>query len=542
VHTVLDALAIALAVLFVSWGTVLGSVYQAGGADVLTRVTSLGYPIVDVLIASLVLALGMRRPAGQRLTWAVLGGGLVTLAVTDSIYVSLLNAGQTGLTGTPLAIGWVSAWLLIGLAPWVPRSTGAAEVRREAALVIELLPYVPVFLAILVSAEVVLGEDRFLQATGAILLVVVAARQVMIVFENVTLTRDLEAKVALRTTELAGMGAIVQASQDAILSKTTAGIVTTWNPGAERLYGWTAEEFVGRDVALLVPPNRREEEDLVLERVRRGEQVRTESERLRKDGSVVPVALTVSPIFDGDVVTGMASIQQDVTDRKAKDAALKSAREEALESSRLKSEFLATMSHEIRTPMNGVIGLTSLLLETPLDETQRQYAEGVQGAGEALLAVINDILDFSKLEAGKVDLEFADFDPRRLADAALRRDRHRDRHLAGGPRPVVRVVLAGRRVHHPQVRGHRAGTGDLTPPDRGHGRHDRRGQRRRRRQHVLVPGPGRRRRTASGRGCLPDADPRPARRPPGHRRRRQRDQPLGPGGTADRVGNAPRGR
>jgi PAS domain S-box-containing protein len=431
VHTVLDALAIALAVLFVSWGTVLGSVYQAGGADVLTRVTSLGYPIVDVLIASLVLALGMRRPAGQRLTWAVLGGGLVTLAVTDSIYVSLLNAGQTGLTGTPLAIGWVSAWLLIGLAPWVPRSTGAAEVRREAALVIELLPYVPVFLAILVSAEVVLGEDRFLQATGAILLVVVAARQVMIVFENVTLTRDLEAKVALRTTELAGMGAIVQASQDAILSKTTAGIVTTWNPGAERLYGWTAEEFVGRDVALLVPPNRREEEDLVLERVRRGEQVRTESERLRKDGSVVPVALTVSPIFDGDVVTGMASIQQDVTDRKAKDAALKSAREEALESSRLKSEFLATMSHEIRTPMNGVIGLTSLLLETPLDETQRQYAEGVQGAGEALLAVINDILDFSKLEAGKVDLEFADFDPRRLVDevASLLAPTAQSKHL-----------------------------------------------------------------------------------------------------------------
>jgi PAS domain S-box-containing protein len=415
-RTMLDALVIALAILFVSWATVLGSVYQAGGVDWLTKFTSLAYPAVDVLMASLVLALGMRRPAGQRLMWAVLGGGLVTLAVTDSIYVSLLNAGQTGLTGTPLIAGWVTAWLLIGLAPWVRRSSVTAEVRREAALVIELLPYAPLFVAVLVSAENVLGDDAFLQATGAILLLVVAARQVMIVFENVTLTRDLEAKVALRTTELAAMGAIVEASQDAILSKTTAGIVTTWNPGAERLYGWSAEEIVGRDVALLVPPSRRQEEDQVLERVRRGEQVKTESERLRKDGSVVPVALTVSPIFHGDVVTGMASIQQDVTDRKAKDAALKSAREEALESSRLKSEFLATMSHEIRTPMNGVIGLTSLLLETPLDETQRQYAEGVQGAGEALLAVINDILDFSKLEAGKVALDLADFDPRRLVE------------------------------------------------------------------------------------------------------------------------------
>jgi PAS domain S-box-containing protein len=288
-----------------------------------------------------------------------------------------------------------------------------------------------VFVAVLISAEVVLGNDRFLQMTGAILLLVVAARQVMIVFENVTLTRDLEAKVALRTTELAGMGAIVEASQDAILSKTTAGIVTSWNPGAERLYGWSAEEIVGRDVALLVPPNRRQEEDAVLELVRRGKQVKTESERLRKDGSVVPVALTVSPIFDGDTVTGMASIQQDVTDRKTKDAALASAREEALESSRLKSEFLATMSHEIRTPMNGVIGLTSLLLETPLDETQRQYAEGVQSAGEALLAVINDILDFSKLEAGKVDLDLADFDPRRMVEevASLLAPTAQSKHL-----------------------------------------------------------------------------------------------------------------
>jgi signal transduction histidine kinase/CheY-like chemotaxis protein len=95
---------------------------------------------------------------------------------------------------------------------------------------------------------------------------------------------------------------------------------------------------------------------------------------------------------------------------------LEAAREAALESSRLKSEFLATMSHEIRTPMNGVVGLTALLLETPLDPTQKQYADGVKGAGEALLALINDILDFSKLEAGKVDLDVRPFDPRVLVE------------------------------------------------------------------------------------------------------------------------------
>jgi signal transduction histidine kinase/CheY-like chemotaxis protein len=108
-----------------------------------------------------------------------------------------------------------------------------------------------------------------------------------------------------------------------------------------------------------------------------------------------------------------AELEQRVRSRTVE---LEAARKEAMEASRLKSEFLATMSHEIRTPMNGVIGLTNLLRQTKLDETQRLYAEGLHNAGEALLQVINDILDFSKLEARMVDLELVDFDPRALVE------------------------------------------------------------------------------------------------------------------------------
>ncbi len=99
-----------------------------------------------------------------------------------------------------------------------------------------------------------------------------------------------------------------------------------------------------------------------------------------------------------------------VAERQRANNELAMARDAAMESSRLKSDFLATMSHEIRTPMNGVIGLTGLLLSTDLDPRQLQYAEGVQSAGEALLAIINDILDFSKIEAGRLELEVIDFD------------------------------------------------------------------------------------------------------------------------------------
>lgn len=105
-----------------------------------------------------------------------------------------------------------------------------------------------------------------------------------------------------------------------------------------------------------------------------------------------------------------------VAERERSAAQLAEARDDAMEASRLKSEFLATMSHEIRTPMNGVIGLTDLLLRTGLDDHQRKLAENLQGAGLTLLAIINDILDLSKIEAGKLELEVADFDVREVLD------------------------------------------------------------------------------------------------------------------------------
>jgi PAS domain S-box-containing protein len=413
---ILDVLVITIGLLFISEATVLHVVWERGGLQTLAGWSGLAYPIADLAICSVVFTLGMRQPPRNRLPWLCMGSGLVILAVTDSIYVRMLAEGETNLTATALVAGWMAAPVLTALATLVPRREPKARA-RDFTLTAQLIPYVPVVGAIVVLATTVsITDDSFLVVAGILLLLVVTVRQVMIVYENVSLTRDLEAKVAARTAQLATLGSIVTSSTDAIIGLSLDGVITAWNPAAEHLYGHRAVDMIGNPPDFLSAAEN-EGVDSLLVRARAGQVLGAyELDWTRPNGSRVPVAFGISPIRDGEVVRGISIFGQDITERRGAATALEQAREEAMESSRLKSEFLATMSHEIRTPMNGVIGLTSLLLDTDLDTSQRHYAEGVRAAGDALLSVINDILDFSKLDAGKVILDPTDFDPRRLVE------------------------------------------------------------------------------------------------------------------------------
>ncbi|MGF6833468.1 two-component system sensor histidine kinase/response regulator [Paenarthrobacter sp. TE4293] len=416
-RTILDAGVVASSTFFIAWSSLLGPLSGATNPDTFAQVTQMAYPIADVFMVSVVIVLMMRAARGRRLPWLSLGLGFWILAITDLLYMSFTIQGISGVTGSPLAFGWVLAFLLVGLSPLLPEADSGRKDGRAYAAALELLPYLPVFSAVFFSRSRPIGQDPILLVTGLVVVAFVIVRQVLIVVENVTLTRDLESKVAERTAQLQGLGAIVNSSGDAIIGETPEGVITSWNPGAERIFGYPASEAIGRKGDFFVPAHLLEKERQALETTAQSGDVQNyETERKRGDGATIPVSVTLSPVRGDGGIRGVATISRDITERRAAEAELLAARETALEASRLKSEFLATMSHEIRTPLNAVIGLTSLMMDTTLSEGQRQYAQGVKGAGEVLLTLINDILDFSKLEAGKVDLDVNAFDPRALVD------------------------------------------------------------------------------------------------------------------------------
>ncbi|MEV7180306.1 PAS domain S-box protein [Kitasatospora sp. NPDC093679] len=217
---------------------------------------------------------------------------------------------------------------------------------------------------------------------------------------------------------------VIDSANDGFVSIDEQGLVIDWNPSAQKLFGFTREEALGRPLTETIIPERYRTAHIQgLQRVLAsgephilGRQI--EITALHRDGHEIPVELAVWPMRLGATRCFNAFVR-DITERRRVQQALSDARDQAMEATRVKSQFLATMSHEIRTPMNGVIGLSELLLNTDLDAVQLRYAEGIHDAGRALLTLINDILDFSKLEAGKLVLEEVVFDPHPLVDEVV---------------------------------------------------------------------------------------------------------------------------
>lgn len=215
---------------------------------------------------------------------------------------------------------------------------------------------------------------------------------------------------------------IVETADEGIITVNQLGIVQSFNPAAQKIFELSAQMMIGKSINLLVPgaepsnqPSSPIASLLFVKDCNEVIGVNRELMAQRASGAIFPVQIVISevPNTQGSLFTVFV---HDVTEQLLAKQQLEAARDKAMESSRLKSEFVANMSHEIRTPLNGVLGMTELLLESELDEQQKKFAITVHRCGESLLGIINDILDFSKIEAGKLELDYVELNLREVLE------------------------------------------------------------------------------------------------------------------------------
>ncbi|MCK7595047.1 response regulator [Pseudomarimonas salicorniae] len=309
----------------------------------------------------------------------------------------------------------------------------------------------------------------------------IAGLLAVVALAGALLFRRGEQRLLALRLEQSRLAAIVEGSQDAIIGKTLAGEVTSWNRGAERLLGWSAAEMIGRSIFDVVPEERRQDERDNLASIASGNVVRQlRTERLHKDGRTISISATLSPVRDGEGrVVGASVIARDITgehvaaERLADDharlegevelrtAALQRALGRAEQADRAKSQFVANMSHEIRTPLNAVLGMLALIERGGAAAQMRDYARKASMAARSLLRLLDDVLDFSRIEADRLEIESAPFSPeslfRDLAVLVGEQRRSSQVELMFDLDPRIPPTLRGDRLRLQQVLANLAG-------------------------------------------------------------------------------------
>jgi PAS domain S-box-containing protein len=435
---VLDGLMIITAAVTFSWYFVLGPIMQQGNETTLGKAVSTAYPLADIVLIVCLVILASRpgehalRPAVRLLA---LGLTLIVVADTNFAYWSLHDAYATG---TLPDVGWSLGYMLVALGAFAARLApsgeaattpdGPGDTPRRASPLAEqrvwasLLPYVlvpAVGILVVYAWRTSAGSGSLARGVylGAALLIgLVLLRQVFTIVENARLYNRLQRtyrEVEQKNDQLVRsqnelrrqkeyFEALVLNSPVAIAIIDLDANVLSWNPAAERLFGYTPAEAVGRNIDDLVAktPEMHAEGVKYNQQASSNSQVHAVTRRSRKDGTLVDVELLAVPVTVGGEQVGNYAMYHDITE-------LQRARQQAEAANRAKSSFLANMSHELRTPLNAIIGYSEMLQEEAEDLGQEDLKPDLQkinAAGKHLLGLINAVLDLSKIEAGKMDL------------------------------------------------------------------------------------------------------------------------------------------
>ena len=211
------------------------------------------------------------------------------------------------------------------------------------------------------------------------------------------------------------LAAIVESSDDAIVSKTLEGRIKTWNRGAVRLFGWLPDEVIGKPITTIIPPELRHEEDEILAKIGRGERVdHFETVRVTKDGRRVDVSLTISPVRDArGKIVGASKIARDISERKRTEEMLRLA-------DRRKDEFLAILGHELRNMLTPVRNVSEVLRRsTRGDEKYERLCEMLERQVQQMARLLDDLLDVSRIRQGKIKFERAPIDFRMVVQRGV---------------------------------------------------------------------------------------------------------------------------
>jgi PAS domain S-box-containing protein len=400
----LDVSTIAASLLVVAWVWLLHD-YTTLSLPVFGRVVQIGYGVLDVLLVAAALRslVAPRRRAGDGI---MLAGGATALVVSDLFWNWATQLG-TYVPGSWADAGWL-VWAVLGAcaARQCPQEAatevgGEQQIRRHRRGRITLLAVSALVCPAVLTAGLLAGTT----IDAAPLVIGGAVIALLVIAGLAVLARQATAFHA-RAGEIASL---VDATEDAVIGTTPDGLITSWNRGAELIYGWKTHEIVGKSLELIVPPGVRSVVSQSMRELAQGTTaIRREASGLHRDGHEIDVALTVCPVFVAGRLVAVSTVARDISSAVKAEAererllgALAEQNEQLREFDRLKDEFVASVSHELRTPLTSIRGYLELIRDDGvLDGEHEQMLTIVDRNAERLLSLVNDLLFAAQVAAG----------------------------------------------------------------------------------------------------------------------------------------------